>query len=209
MILNRWSGLGLLLLAMFALWLLLAGPQSLLGLDTGHVGMVLLITTAWVSLFAVSRLPRDAVAEAASPGEWNAWIGTVFMAAAVAYLVSNVDAFRAATVWNDPVTGRVVRNLVALLIAWSVLRGVLARRWSEAVAEDERDREIASKAVAWARFGLFAFCVGVAGVLGLSPQDRLQWASHLAVANLLILGLMLSCLLEYFGTAIYYWRDRH
>lgn len=209
MILNRWSGLGLLLLAMFALWLLLAGPQSLLGLDTGHVGMVLLITTAWVSLFAVSRLPRDAVAEAASPGEWNAWIGTVFMAAAVAYLVSNVDAFRAATVWNDPVTGRVVRNLVALLIAWSVLRGVLARRWSEAVAEDERDREIASKAVEWARFGLVAFCVGVAGVLGLSPQDRLQWATPLVIANLLILGLMLSCLLEYFGTAIYYWRDRH
>lgn len=209
MIVNRWSGLGLLLSAMFALWLLLASPDSLLGLDTGHVGMVLLITTAWVSLLAVSRLPRDAVAEAASPGEWNAWIGTVFMAAAVAYLVSNVDAFRAATVWNDPVTGRVVRNLVALLIAWSVLRGVLARRWSEAVTEDERDREIAAKAADWGRFGLVAFCVGVAGVLGLSPQDRLQWASHLVIANLLILGLMLSCLLEYLGTAIYYWRDRH
>ncbi|QOW18915.1 hypothetical protein INQ41_09540 [Lysobacter ciconiae] len=209
MIVNRWSGLGLLLSAMFALWLLLASPDSLLGLDTGHVGMVLLITTAWVSLFAVSRLPRDAVAEAASPGEWNAWIGTVFMAAAVAYLVSNVDAFRAATVWNDPVTGRVVRNLVALLIAWSVLRGVLARRWSEAVTEDERDREIAAKAAGWGRFGLVAFCVGVAGILGLSPQDRLQWASHLVIANLLILGLMLSCLLEYLGTAIYYWRDRH
>ncbi|QOY62112.1 hypothetical protein INQ40_09190 [Lysobacter sp. H21R4] len=209
MIVNRWSGLGLLVSAMFALWLLLASPDSLLGLDTGHVGMVLLITTAWVSLFAVSRLPRDAVAEAASPGEWNAWIGTVFMAAAVAYLVSNVDAFRAATVWNDPVTGRVVRNLVALLIAWSVLRGVLAKRWSEAVTEDERDREIAAKAAGWGRFGLVAFCVGVAGVLGLSPQDRLQWASHLVIANLLILGLMLSCLLEYLGTAVYYWRDRH
>ncbi|QOW21397.1 hypothetical protein [Novilysobacter avium] len=209
MIVNRWSGLGLLVSAMFALWLLLASPPSLLGVDTGHVGMVLLITTAWVSLFAVSRLPRDAVAEAASPGEWNAWIGTVFMAAAVAYLVSNVDAFRAATVWNDPVTGRVVRNLVALLIAWSVLRGVLARRWSEAVTEDERDREIAAKAAGWGRFGLVAFCVGVAGVLGLSPQDRLQWASHLVIANLLIFGLMLSCLLEYLGTAVYYWRDRH
>lgn len=206
---HRWATLGLLLLAMFALWLLMAGPRSLLGLDSGNVGMVLLITAAWVSLFAVSRLPRDAVAETASPGEWNAWIGTAFMAAAVAYLVSNADAFMAATVWNDPVAGRIVRNLVVLLIAWSVLRGVLARRWSEAVAEDERDREIAAKAVGWGRFGLVAFCVGMAGLLGVSPEDRLQWATHLVIANLLILGLMLSCLLEYVGTAVYYWRDRH
>lgn len=209
MIQNRWGVLGLLLLTMFALWLLLAGPQSLLGLDTGNVGMVLLINAAWVSLFAVSRLPRDAVAEVASPAEWNAWIGTAFMAAAIAYLVSNAGVFMAASVWNDPVTGRVVRNLVVLLIAWSVLRGVLARRWSAAVTEDERDREISAKAAGWGRFGLVAFCVGMAALLGVSPEDRLQWASHLVIANLFIIGLMLSCLLEYVGTAIYYWRDRH
>lgn len=209
MTIRRWGSLGLLLLAMFALWLLLASPESLLGIDTGNVGMVLLITVTWASLFAASRLPRDTVTQAASPGEWKAWIGTAFMAAAVAYFASNADVFLAATVWNDPGTRRVVRNLVLLLIAWSVLSSVLATRWKGTVAEDERDREIAAKAVGWARTGLLVFGIGLAVTLGLSPPDRLQWASHLMIANLLIFGMMASCLVEYVAIAVYYWRDRH
>lgn len=140
MVVRRWAILSLLLVAMFALWLLLASPDSLLGIDTGNVGMALLITVAWVSLFAASRLPRDMVTQAASPGEWKAWIGTAFMAAVVAYALSNTEAFLAATVWNDAGIRRVVGNLVLLLVAWSVLSGVLAGRWKGAVAEDERDR---------------------------------------------------------------------
>ncbi|MGY1425275.1 hypothetical protein [Lysobacter sp. A289] len=209
MTIRRWGSLGLLLLAMFAFWLLLASPESLLGIDTGNVGMVLLITVAWVSLFAASRLPRDTVTQAASPGEWKAWIGTAFMAAAVAYFASNADVFLAATVWNDSGTRRVVRNLVLLLIAWNVLSSVLATRWKGAVAEDERDREIAAKAVGWARTGLVVFGIGLAVTLGLSPPDRLQWASHLVIANLLIFGMMASCLIEYVAIAVFYWRDRH
>lgn len=209
MIRFRWAVIGLLLSAVFALWLLLASPQSLLGIDTGNVGMALLITVAWVSLFAASRLPRDAVSGIASPGEWKAWIGTAFMVAAVAYFASNAEVFIAATVWNDPVAGRVARKLVMLLIAWSVLSGVLSRRWKGSVEVDERDREIAAKAVEWARIALVIFTVGVAGILGLSPGDRLQWANHLVIANLLIFGMMVSCLFEYAATAVYYWRDRH
>lgn len=209
MSLQRWGTLGLLLLAMLALWLLLAGPSSLLGIDTGNAGMILLVAVAWASLYAVSALPRNALTQAASPAEWKAWIGTAFMAVAVAYLLSKAHVFIAATVWNDPDAGRVARNLVLLLVAWSVLSGVLAGRWKGAVEEDERDREIAARAVGWGRMGLVVFSVGLAITLGLSPQDRLQWASHLVIANMLILGLMASCMLEYAATAVHYWRDRH
>lgn len=205
---SRWAMGGLLLVALFALWLLLAGPSSLLGIDTGNAGMVLLIVTAWVSLYAVSQLPRDAIAQAASPGEWKAWIGTAFMAAAVAYFLSNVDVFLAATVWNDPDAGRVARNLVLLLIAWSVLSGVLAARWKGVVEEDERDREIAAMAVGWGRMALVVFNIGLAVTIGLSPEHKLQWATHWMIANLLIFGLMASCLVEYAATAVHYWSDR-
>lgn len=206
---GRWSIFGLSLLAMLALWLLLAGPASVLGMDTGNAGVALLVAVTWVSLYVVSELPRNAVTEAGSPAEWKAWIGTAFMAVAVAYFASKADVFIAATVWSDPGAGKVARNLVLLLVAWSVLSGVLATRWKGTVEEDERDREIASKAVSWGRSGLVAFSIVLAVTLGLSPQEKLHWASHMGIANLLIFGLMASCMLEYAATAVHYWRDRH
>src|SRR3546814_587868 len=81
--LRRWGFPVLLLVAGLALWLLLAGPSQLLGLDTGKAGMALLVTAAWVLLFAAQSLPRGDLDRAASPGEWKAWIGVVFMAVAV------------------------------------------------------------------------------------------------------------------------------
>lgn len=59
MLLRRWAVVGLLLVAGLALWLLLAGPGRVLGIDTGNAGMLLLITTAWLSLYAIQRMPRD------------------------------------------------------------------------------------------------------------------------------------------------------
>src|SRR3546814_19234763 len=88
--LRRWGFPVLLLVAGLALWLLLAGPSQLLGLDTGKAGMALLVTAAWVLLFAAQSLPRGDLDRAASPGEWQAWIGVVFMALAVAYFLAKV-----------------------------------------------------------------------------------------------------------------------
>ena len=209
MILHRWGLAGLLLVAAFALWLLLAGPTQLLGIDTGNAGMVLLVTATWVSLYAVGQMPREAFALAASPGEWKAWIGTAFMAAAVAYFLSKSHVFAAATVWNDPDAGRVARDMVLLLVAWAVLSGVLAARWKGAVEEDERDHGIAAKAVGWGRMAMVVFSIGLAVTLGLSPAHELEWATHIVIANLLILGLMLSWMIEYAATAVHYWRARH
>jgi hypothetical protein len=206
--LRRWRITGLLAIAGLALWLLFAAPSKLLGVDTGQAGMALLITAAWGSLYAIHRLPRGALEKAASPGEWKALIGTAFMLAVIAYFLSKVHVFQDAPIWNNPGAKAVGRNLAMLLIAWVVLSGVIASRWKGGVEEDERDREIARHAVGWGR-GALVFCiVGIAVMLGFSPPGKLQWATPLAVANLLVFALLWGCLAEYAASVVYYRRDR-
>ena len=53
---RRWKWTGLLLLAGVALWMLLAGRTTRLGLDIGMLGSVLLIGTAWLALYTVSTM---------------------------------------------------------------------------------------------------------------------------------------------------------
>ena len=207
--LRRWGFPGLLLVGGLALWLLLAGPSELLGFDTGKAGMALLVAAAWVSLFVAQSLPRGDLDRAASPGEWKAWIGVVFMAVAVAYFLAKIRVFQGAGVPFNPEATAVGRNLVLLLVAWTVLSSVVASRWKGQVQEDERDREIARQASGWWRGALVVFVVGLAVMLGFSPAEKLRWASHMMIANLLVLALMWGCLVEYAATAVVYWRDLH
>lgn len=209
MSLQRWGLPGLILVAGLGLWLLLAGPPKLLGIDTGNAGVVLLMGTVWISLYAIGRMPRGALDAAASPGEWKAWTGVAFMAIAIAYFVAKAHVFRDGTAWNNPDAGIVGRNLVMLLIAWTVLSSVMSSRWKGAVQEDERDREIAAQASGWGRGAMMFWVIGIALLLGFSPPEKLQWATHLMIANLLVSALMWGFLCEYAATAVYYWRDRH
>ncbi len=207
--LYRWGFPGLLLVAGLALWLLLAGPSDLAGFDPGKWGMALLVAVAWVSLLATQSMPRAGLDHAASPGEWKAWIGVVFMAVAVAYFLAKIRVFQGAGVPFNPEAAAVGRNLVLLLVAWTVLSRVVASRWKGQVQEDERDREISRQASGWWRGALVVFVVGLALMLGFSPAEKLRWASHMMIANLLVLALMWGCLVEYAATAVAYWRDRH
>lgn len=204
---NRWL-IGALLAGVFALWLLLAGPDRILGFDSGQAGMVLLMTTAWLSLYRISKTPRDRLEGMASPGEWRAWLGLGFMLVAVVYFLVKAQVFQQMSAWNDPDATAVARNLVMLLIAWAVLSNVLSSRWKGAVREDERDREIEKQAGGWGR-GALVFCiVGIAVMLGFSPAEKLQWAKPFVMANLLVFALMWGWLCEYAATALMYWRDR-
>ena len=209
MLMRRWGFPALLLVAGFALWLLLAGPSKLLGVDTGQAGTALLVTVAWVSLFAISRVPHGTLENAISPGEWKAWLGTAFMAAAIIYFLSKLHVFMGAAVPHNPEAGAVGTNLVLLLIAWSVLSGVMSSRWKGEVEQDERDRGIERQASNWGRIALTVLIIGIAVTIGLSPPEKLQWATHLLIANLLILALMAGCLVGYAASIVYYWRDRH
>ena len=202
-----WHVFGLAAVALPALWLLLAGPQRVLGVDTGALGMVLLVTAAWSSLFALSMLPRGERESVVAPGEWKAWISTGFMLVAVAYFLGKADVFVGAG-FGDHAAQAVARNLVLLLVAWAVLSQVMSSRWKGMVEEDERDREIATRAAGWGR-GALVFCViGIALMLGFSPAERLQWATHFMVANMLVFALMWGWLVECVVSALMYARDR-
>ena len=100
------------------------------------------------------------------------------------------------------------RHLVMWRVAWSVLSGVLGARWKGRVQEDERDREIEKRAAGWGRGALIACIVGLALMLAFSPAERLAWATHFMIANLLVFALMWGWLCEYVATALMYWKDR-
>jgi uncharacterized membrane protein YidH (DUF202 family) len=208
MSLRRWGITGLLAVAGVAFWLLLAGPSKLLGVDTGQAGTALLVTVAWVSMYAVSRLPQGELDAAASPAEWKAWIGAGFMLVAVGYFLAKIEVFAAAKVLGDPDASAVARNLVLLLVAWTILSSVMASRWKGEVEEDERDRAIAARAAGIGRIALIVCVIGLAVTLGLSPAEKLQWANHFLVANLLVMAVMWGCLFEYVSGAVLHWRAR-
>lgn len=208
MLKRRWAVPGLVLVGGLGLWLLIAGPRNLLGFDGGNASIALLAAVTWTSLYLLGTTPRTDIDAVVSPGEWKAWIGVAFMAVAVAYFVIHLQAFRTGPAADNDAAA-VVRQLVLLLIAWSVLLRVLSARWKGVVEQDERDREIARNAKAWGRGALTACLLVLAVTLGFSPEDRLQWATHFMLANLMILVLMVGALCECAAGAVHYWRDRH
>lgn len=121
----RW---GLVMAAGGALWLLLAGPGWVLGWNTDLPGMALLLVSVVCLLQAVSRMPREALMRSASPSEWYARIGLGFTLIAMLYVLANLQDL-AGTPTPSPEAAAVARNLVMLLIAWSVISGMLASRW--------------------------------------------------------------------------------
>jgi uncharacterized membrane protein len=208
---SRQRGLfiGLVLVAAAGLWLLLAGPSKVLGIDTGNAGVGLLVTVTWVSLYAVSRMPTGGLENEVSPGEWRAWIALGFTAAIAAYAIANAQVFQGAPLWQNPDANRVGRNIALLAIAWAILSQVLQARWRGKVQEDERDRQIEARANVSARISLSVYVIGLAVMFGFSPAAKLAWAPPPMIAHLLIVGLILSCLIEWGVTAVSYWRDRH
>lgn len=205
---SAWLRGALIVLAGCALWLLLTGPKQLFGWDTGHLGMVSLIASAWGLLYVVSRMPREALQRSASPAEWKARVGAVFTAIAIAYFLAKMHVFNNAALPHNPDAIAVGRNLVMLLIAWTILSDVLASRWKGAVEEDERDREIMVMAAGWGHRALIFSIIGIAVMLSISPASRLEWATPLLIGNMLIFALMWGWLCEYAAMLIYYYRDR-
>lgn len=202
----KWGLAGLVVLAGVAFWMLLAGPDQTLGIDLGGFGFGLMTLVAWLAVHGISVAPRGELDDAVSPGEWRAWIGLGFTAVAGAYLLAKAELIVGATDLRD--LDGVGRNIVLLLISWAVVSQVLHWRWKGKVLEDERDREIEVRAAGWARGALVYVVIGVAVMLALSPAAKLAWATHIAIAHLLVFALVWHCLVEYAVTAVSYWRDR-
>lgn len=203
----KWSLAGLLVVGGVAFWLMLAGPDRLLGIESGNLGVALVMMVGWGSLYGISTVPRGELEETVSPAEWQAWVGLGFSLLTAAYCLAKAHLFVGVTDLRDvQVVGR---NLVLLLIAWTVVSWLLGERWKGRVLEDERDREIEKLAAGWGRGALVSCVIGIAVMLGISPAEKLHWATHIAIANLLVFALVWGCLVEYAVAAISYWRDRH
>lgn len=202
----KWGLAGVVGLALVAFWVLLAGPEEILGLDLGGFGIGLSALVAWLAIHGISAAPRGELDETVSPGEWKAWIGAGFSALVVGYLLTKADVIADATDLRD--LGRIGRNIVLLIIAWAVVSQVLQWRWKGAVLADERDREIEVRAAQWGHTSTCVAVIGIAVTLGLTPAARLAWATPIAIAHLLILALVVSSLVEYAVSGVSYWRDR-
>ncbi|WP_460452817.1 hypothetical protein [Arenimonas aestuarii] len=205
----RWPKWGLAVLVALAgasFWMLLAGPEEILGMDLGKLSVGLSVLVAWLALYGVTAAPRGELDDEVSPGEWRAWIGLGFTALVAAYLLTKADVIAAASDHRD--LGRIGRNIVLLLIAWAVVSQTLQWRWQGKVLEDERDRDIERKAAGWARAALVAVVLGLAFMFGFSPAERLAWATPITIAHLLLFGLVWHSLVEYAVTVAAYWRDR-
>ena len=202
----KWGLAGLVALAFVAFWMLLAGPDELLGIDLGGFGIGLVALVAWSAVHGISVAPRGELDDAVSPGEWRAWIGFAFSTLVAGYLLAKSDVIASVTDYRD--LGKIGRNIVLLVIAWAVVSQTLEWRWKGKVLVDERDRNIEVRAAGWGR-GATAFTVfGIAITLGLSPAPKLLWATPIVISHLLVFALVLGCLMEYVVTALSYWRDR-
>ncbi len=202
----KWGLAVLVALAGVAFWLLLAGPDQLLGLDSGNLGVALAATVAWVSMYGVSVAPRGALDDTVSPGEWKAWIGLGFNLLVAVFLIAKADVIAAAVDRRD--LGGVGRSIVMLLIAWAILSSTLESRWRDRVSVDERDRDIAARGAGWGRGALVVGVIGLVVLFGFSPTAHLAWATPLVIAHLLIFSLILSCIFEYAAIGLSYWHDR-
>jgi hypothetical protein len=192
-----------------AFWLAIAGPGRLLGIDTGNVGVAMLLGGLWLSLWWLSRVPVETLQGTASPAEWQAWIGLGFLGMAIVYFLVKLPLFAAPGPLTDhPEVARAGRNGVMLLVGWFVLSSVLGRRWRERVQLDERDREIAARGCTWARGFLVAALFVLAVTLALTPPGRLEWATPVLLAQALILIAMVSHWIELAVQAASYRRDR-
>ncbi len=203
----RFVGLGL--VAAIATWLLLAGPERVLGVDAGNAGVFMLMAVGWGALYAISRIPDGGLGESMSPGEWHAWLGLAFTLVIGAYAIVHAHVFQGPPLWRNPDANRVGRNIVMLLIAWTILSRVLDARWRSTVQRDERDRQIDARATEWARITLVVVLIAYAVLFSFSPTERLAWAPPPMIGHLLIVALIASCAVEYLATALGYWRDRH
>lgn len=203
---RRWHLPGLVLAAGLSFWLLLAGPERMLGIDLGGLGVGLAALCAWCAIHVLSTAPRGDWDEWLAPGEGRAWIGLCFTTLVAGYLLSKHAFIASADDFRE--LGRIGRNVVLLLVVWMVLAQVMRWRWKERVQEDERDRQIERHAADWGH-GALVFCViGVAAMLALSPAPRLAWATPIVTAHLMVFALLWGAIVEHTVAVIAYWRDR-
>ncbi|MEO7072499.1 MAG: hypothetical protein ABI300_05845 [Rhodanobacter sp.] len=199
-------------LSVLAFYVLLVQPD----IDLGWFGGLAMLASAWLVWYLLWATMRQSAAEArtdeavapVSPGEQRAWIGLIFTAAILVYYALRNSQMVAADGSMAPEASAIGGHIAMLVIGWLVVMQVLRKRWRDTVEADERDRQIESHASGWARGALSIFMLALAVMFAFSPLDRLAWAKPMTISNLLMAGLIATCMFEYAITGLSYWRDR-
>lgn len=200
-----WLGSSL-LAAAAGLWLVFWSPDSMVSALRYGLGSLLLgfgVSQAAIQLTVrrQSRFEQDT-----STAEAKAWLSLCFVGAITVYLLIGAPVLTAGPALGD--AARIGTKLMAILVFWAVIAAMLRGRRGDVVTEDERDRAIDAKAEGWAR-GALTFClIGLIVMLGLSPAEKLQWATPTLLAFQLLFVLLWASLVRNAVVAIMYWRDR-
>ncbi|MBP1474217.1 hypothetical protein J7I44_07895 [Frateuria sp. MAH-13] len=197
-------------LSILAFYVLFVLPD----VDLGWPGGLALIGGAWLvwyllwATWTASGTSLGEAVAAVSPGEQRAWIGLLFTLAILLYFGLRASQMVGTDGGRAPEATAIGRHIGMMVVAWLVVMQVLARRWRDKVQADERDRAIEARAAGWARGSLVVLVVALAVLFAFTPPDRLAWARPMTLSNMLMAGLIGSCLLEYLVTGLAYWRDR-
>jgi hypothetical protein len=191
--------------AAIGLWLIVAIPSRWHGIDTGAAGAGLLLAAAAAGLWLSGTIPDDGTSQR-SPGEQGRWVALVFTGLIGALMLAHAGAFAGARTIAE--LGGIGRPVVMLLVGWLILASIARRRPGAGVQADERDREVARAADAVSHGVLALAIVAIAVTLGLTPPERLSWASPIAVANLLMFALVAAAFAGHGAALWHYRRDR-
>lgn len=191
--------------AALALWLIAVMPSRWHGIDTDATGAMLLIAVAVIGLWLASRIPGNAE-EKASPGEQKRWVALAFTLLIAAAMLLKADVFAQASSVAD--LREVGRPIGVFLVGWVIFSALMRQRFGGRVVDDERDRAVEVAADTWSHGVLAITIVGLAVMFGLSPAARLQWATPIVTANLLMFALLWSSLVGSVVAIVLYRRDR-
>ncbi|HET8897661.1 MAG TPA: hypothetical protein VFN09_02595 [Rhodanobacteraceae bacterium] len=200
-------------------------PLSILGfvllfvlpdIQLGRSGSVAVLAGSWLAWYLLWSSWQKSLADttdtgraAPGPGEQHAWIGALFSAIILLYFALHGSAMVDTDGGMSRDAARIGTHIVLLIVVWQVVMAMLRRHWHDRVDVDERDRAIQTRAATLGHGLLIALSIGLAATLALTPLELLGWARPMALSNLIIAGLIASCLLEYLVAAGSYWRDRH
>lgn len=188
------------------LWLVFWSPDSMVSTLRYGLGSLLLGLGASQTAIQLAVHRKTSFELNTSAAEAKAWLSLCFVGAITVYLLVGVPVLATGLAMGD--AARIGTKLVAILVFWIVTAAVLRGRRGDVVTEDERDRAIDAKAEGWAR-GALTFClIGLVVMLGLSPAEKLQWATPTMLAFQLLFVLLWASLVRNAVVAIMYWRDR-
>lgn len=179
----------------------LFGPSEAWGgVDLGAMGASLFVLTLGLAiwLFAVSG---DAVfPDHLSYTERRAWVALVFLGLIVAAFVKEMLTLslhaEVPTGIDELFARRFIERYVVIVIAWSVLSHLIARR-AGSVESDERDLHLRHRADRAGHLALSLIVIGGISVLVLTPRTSLAWwLEPIVLANLLVGVLIARSLVE-------------